>query len=88
MTETPEQHDVRVRRARLEGVYNVLQDAQTHFVFRDQANAALHMAVPRWSPLTEAVMRAVRELATVLQLDDQVDDARGASDVTPVKVQG
>lgn len=58
----------------------ILGAAEEHFRLRDRANAMLYLASTRWSPITKATARSVRELSALLnsesgteqESDDQI----------------
>lgn len=50
----------------LEEVLHALTVCEDHFRLRDRANAHLHLAAPRYSPITRMVSKAARDLSTLL----------------------
>lgn len=48
-------------------VFDALQHAAYHLTDRDRMNSHIHLAEPRWSPLTELVSNAAMMLQEVLQ---------------------
>lgn len=53
----------------LEEALHALSTAETHFRLRDKANAQLHLAAPKYSPITKLMTRAARQLSILLDGD-------------------
>lgn len=50
--------------------FETLRTVEEHYVLRDRANAKIHMARVRLSPLTRAVIRATKNLSAILNEQD------------------
>lgn len=57
---TPAELDV------LEDAVQALTICENHFRLRDKANAQLHLAAPKYSPITKMVAKAARQLAILI----------------------
>lgn len=58
----------------LSGVLNTLDECEQFFRLRDRMNARVHLARPRYSPITKEVTKAIRDLHVLL---DVPGDERG-----------
>ena len=60
----------------LQKVYATLVQCERHFKARDQANAAIHLGEPIFSPLTTDVFRSVLRMQKMLGAEGIVQHAR------------
>ena len=66
---------IEVHRGDLEKVYDALDNAVRHHKARDEMNAALHLAAPRYSPLASQLEAAKERIGALLPLDTEAPDA-------------
>jgi hypothetical protein len=57
---TPEELEI------LESALHALDQCERHFKNRDRANAGIHLANPKWSPITRLTGKSAKELMELL----------------------
>jgi hypothetical protein len=57
---TPEELEI------LEAALHALDQCEKHFKNRDRANAGIHLANPKWSPITRLTSKSAKELMELL----------------------